>query len=129
MPSDRRIGVAEDGDGGMDLATDILRAGLLFWLAALAGILLYRLLVGEISMAGLLRTRAADGSSVVNPERLQAVLLVLIVLGAYVIDALRGGVVKDAEGLLSMPDVPDALLVLLAGSKGLYLAGKIQRTS
>jgi hypothetical protein len=91
---------------------------LLAWLAALALIIAYRILRGDISLQGILTT--ADGS--VDPERVQTLLVSFFVLGTLIIEA------PSSASRGSLPNVPESLLVLLAGSNSLYLGGKIART-
>jgi hypothetical protein len=50
------------------------------------------------------------------------------VLGVYTLNALHADV-SGATGPPSLPDVPEYLLSLLTGSNGLYLAGKIARST
>ena len=64
------------------------------------------------------RLRTASGST---RERVQTLLVLLFVAGAYAIQA-AGATAKGA-----LPDIPASLLVLLASSNGVYLAGKITR--
>lgn len=91
---------------------------LLAWLAVLAAILAFRMLTGEIPLEGILTTKGED----IDPERLQSILVTCFVLMFFIIE------VPGALARRSLPDIPQALLVLLGGSNGLYLGGKIART-
>src|SRR5205814_10692473 len=85
---------------------------MLAWLSALAVLIAYRVLTGQIALQGLL---TMDGQRF-SPERLQ---LLLLTVGALVIYA------EEALANKKMPDVPDGLLTLLVGSHVLYLGGTI----
>jgi hypothetical protein len=91
---------------------------LLAWLASLAAILAFRMLTGEIPLGGILTT-GGDG---INPERLQSLLVTCFVVIFLIVE------IPGAFARRSLPDIPQALLVLLGGSNGLYLGGKIART-
>jgi hypothetical protein len=112
----------------MTLAADILSAGLRTWMLALAAVIAFRLLTGQINNHGLFRStnRARRWA---RPERLQAGVVIPIVLGGYALEVLQTGAVTTESGQLALPDVPEALLVVLAASNSLYLAGKVTRLS
>jgi hypothetical protein len=82
------------------------------WLTAVAALILYRLLSGQIALDGLL---TMDGQRF-SPERLQLLLVTLAALAIYAEEALANQ---------KMPEVPDGLLPILVGSHVLYLGGKI----
>ena len=88
---------------------------LVAWVAAVAVLILYRILTARIPLAGLF---TADGQSF-SPERLQLFAMLLFALSAYVGMALQSG---------KMPDLPEEVLLLLGGSNALYLAGKVARS-
>jgi len=90
---------------------------LLAWLFALAAIIALRMLSGKIPVQGLLTT--AGGAA--DPERVQTLFVTAFVIGALIID-LPGSVERR-----SLPEIPQSLLLLLAGSNSLYLGGKIAR--
>jgi hypothetical protein len=102
------------------LPAEILSTGLQLWLAALALILLLRLLRGEASITEMLMTHRGGGFA---PDRVQGLLISLFAVGTLIVQAFR----PDAPQA-SLPDVPEAIVVLLAGGNGLYLAGKVART-
>ena len=91
---------------------------LLAWLFALAAIIALRMLRWKDSGSGLLTT--AGGAA--DPERVQTLFVTAFVIGALIID-LPGSVERR-----SLPEIPQSLLLLLAGSNSLYLGGKIART-
>jgi hypothetical protein len=90
------------------------------WLALLAAAVLYRGWAAGISITDLLRSSSSLDASF-DPERIQNLALFLFVLGGFVLTALRGFPTK------SLPEIPETLLVLLAGSNGAYLTGKVIR--
>lgn len=96
------------------------RVGLEIWLLGLALIVGWRLLVEGDAFRGLLASRIGAG---IEPDRLQ--LLVASVSGAIVYAASAVQAVQ--QGASRMPDVPDALITVLATSQAIYLAGKISR--
>jgi hypothetical protein len=91
---------------------------LLAWLFALAAIIALRMLSGKIPVQGILTTAGGDA----DPERVQSLLVTAFVIGALITD-LPGSVERR-----SLPEIPQSLLLLLAGSNSLYLGGKIART-
>jgi len=108
------------------VAVKLLTFGLIAWLAALALLVLLRVLRGDIASSGMLVTN--PGRDGVDPERVLAMAVVPAVLAFYTIHALNTGIVTTPTGL-SMPDLPEGLVSLLTGGNGLYLAGKIARRS
>jgi hypothetical protein len=107
----------------MDLVTRGLAASLLIWFALLAMIIAGRVLGGDLNTTGILRTRH---DSDIAPERALSMMLFPLVLLSYVYLALTTQLSATHP---SLPDLPDNLLMALAGGNGLYLAGKIARTS
>ena len=102
----------------------LLAFGLIAWFAALALLVMVRILRGDIAYRGMLVTDGdRDG---VDPERVLAMALIPAVLAFYAIHALNIGIVTTQTGL-SMPDLPEGVVSLLTGGNGLYLAGKIAR--
>lgn len=96
---------------------------LLVWLAALAAMILYKMLTGEIRLTGLL---AADGTPL-SAERVQLLIGTLAALGGYALTVLEAS--RAAPDTLSrLPDVPTSLLVLFGGSNTFYLASKFFRS-
>ena len=112
----------------MSAVHDVLAAGLITWLALLAGFILIRMLDGSIRTSGLFQTKLDFEQGTVNPERVLAALAVPLVLGGYVLEIIQTGTVTLADGTLSLPDIPESLLAILAASNGTYLAGKISRS-
>lgn len=103
----------------------ISQSFLVAWLGALAAIVLYRILRGEIKCSGLL---AANTGETVSVERVQLLIASIIAIGGYSLETLSKA--ENAAGSLnSLPDVPIELIVLLGGSQTLYLAAKFARAS
>lgn len=97
------------------------------WLSALAAVIALRLLRGDINTKGLLQARA--DVETIDPERVTMMIITLLAIGGYAINALSAGATfNEQTNLYQLPDAPDALLVLLAGGNTLYLAGKISRS-
>ena len=78
---------------------------------------------GGILLSGILAQSAEDNAQRrPSPERVQLLLMFLFALVAYARLALNA-----AHGP-SLPEVPNELLVLFAGSNGIYLSAKLGRT-
>ncbi len=101
----------------------VLSTFLYVWLAAVAALVLFRMLQGKIHTDGLLRSAP---NAPIDPERLQ--MLAGAVAGAvfYASYAMQVAAQSDTP-ITSLPDVPDTVLVLLSGSQFLYLGGKLGR--
>lgn len=105
----------------------LLRYEMFFLLAALAVIILYRLLTGQINTAGLLADKAPGSerpngkrpkstSGVISPGRVQMLVATLLVSIYLVTKVVQTN---------AFPDIPREYLLALGGSHGLYLAGKV----
>lgn len=109
----------------VEWTVDVFRFGFIAWFAALLLIIVLNILQGRMSVVGIL---SGDGQRI-HPERVQALAVFLIVISAYLLEglaAIEDMPVQVAKGLdPKMPDISETLLVLLTGSNGLYLAGKI----
>jgi hypothetical protein len=90
----------------MTLAADILSAGLRTWMLALAAVIAFRLLTGQINNHGLFRSTNRARGGGLDPERLQAGVAIPIVLGGYALEVLQTGAVTTESGQLALPDVP-----------------------
>lgn len=98
----------------MDTLSTILRYELFFVLAALAGIIAYRLLTRQINTKGLLRDKV--GGRVVSPGRLQMLIVTFIIAIYYVVEMFE---------TRTLPEIPGEFLLALGGSHLLYLGGKV----
>jgi hypothetical protein len=99
-----------------------LTAGLLIWFVLLVVLIAGRILRGDLDTTGLLRAARPDAD--VLPERALSMSLFPLVIVSYAYTALHADVNVSHP---SLPDLPDNLLMLLAGGNGIYLAGKIAR--
>ena len=96
----------------------IIQTAFLYWLAALAFIVVLRLFRGQINVRGLLSDRPGA------PPTSDRLALIGITIGGavfYFITAL------SAPPGAVMPAPPDELLFLLGGSQAAYLTGKTFR--
>lgn len=82
------------------------------WIAALATLIFYRILTGQISLNGLF---TMDGDRF-SPERLQLLLITIGILAWYVQDAISSN---------TMPKPSNDLLVILGASHLVYVGGKV----
>ena len=101
------------------LLAEIVEFALIGWLGLLALVIAVRILRGDIPLAGLLSSGSGGRA---DPERIQSLLILGFVVVGYLTQFAR--LPADAHAL---PPVPESLLVLLAGSNGVYLSGKIAR--
>lgn len=92
-------------------------AGLALMLAFLA-IILWRIVSGEISLDGLLDSKAAGAAPSYSPERAQLLVFTLFVAGKYLLAVFQN------PNRNSLPDLPPEVVAVLAGSQAIYLGGK-----
>ena len=104
----------------------ILKLFFLGWLGALTAIILVKMLRGDINTTGLMCSANSDEP---DPERVTLVMLTVGVALFYLVHTLGVPLseITDADGKVTMPDLPDEALVLLGGSQGAYITGKIMR--
>lgn len=88
------------------------------FLAGLSLIVLWKIITGEISLDGLLVGDRRDGSEFFSPGRLQMLIFSVVTAVNYVVQVAKNPATD------SLPPISHSTLVLLAGSHGLYLAGK-----
>lgn len=98
---------------------------LLTWLAAIAFLVLYRMLSGGIRLDGLL---ASAPNGPVSPERMQLMIASMIAVGGYVLTTFAA-MENSTQSLSALPDVPTELIVLFGGSQTFYLMGKFIRAA
>jgi hypothetical protein len=112
----------EEASTGLALlkVAQFAQLGLEAWLAALAVIVAWRLLVEGHLFNGLLSTRRGDG---IEPDRLQ----LLLATGGGLIAYVAAGAHAIQQGADRMPDAPTELISILAASQAVYLGGKISR--
>lgn len=93
----------------------ILHVEALCFLFALAAIVGYQILTGQINMQGVLRRK--DGTEQTSPERIQLLLATLAAAAHY-----AGQAMSAPSGTL--PDVDRNWLYLTGGSSGIYVLQK-----
>jgi len=107
----------------VDTIVTSLSAGLLVWFAFFVALVATRILRRDIDVAGFLTRSAATGAPVL-PERVIAMAVLATIVAGYLLLALRA----DMSGATpQLPDIPTSVVILLAVSNTLYLAGKIAR--
>jgi len=95
----------------------ILRYELLILLLVLVAIIAYKLLVRQINIDGLLIDKA--NGQAISPSRVQ-MLIVTVMIGIYYMFQ-----VMKTEVPGRFPDLPNELMIALAGSHAIYLSGKL----
>jgi hypothetical protein len=88
-----------------------------FLLFGLAGIVVTRLLTGDINTNGLFRGVKGDGTQYFSPERVQLLLFTLGAAFQYLVSVLN----EPSR----FPAVSTSWLVALGGSHVVYLGGKL----
>jgi hypothetical protein len=79
----------------------------------------YKLVIGEISLAGLLYSKEAGGRAAFSPARLQLLIFTAAVAAIYL-----GEVIANPRQD-SLPHLPLSIVVALGGSQAVYLGGKM----
>ena len=92
--------------------------GLLF-LGLLAITVTMRCLDGNINIYGLLLKKNNDRSRYFSPERVQLLAVTIWAAGQFVGEVLQNPTAR------TLPSVPNAMLLLLGGSHGIYLGSKM----
>ena len=106
-------------------AAQVLHIVLAAWVAALAALMLFRILNRRIRVAGLL----SDARRRIAPERVQMLVASLAIGAAYAIATLRHGALPEASPDALLTSLPAFLAAALGGSQGLFLLGKLLRKS
>jgi hypothetical protein len=102
--------------------------GLLLWLGAMALVVGWRCLNGDINLTGMLAHDAKDlGDRRPAPERVQLLVSFTFALVAYARLTLAATQGNDVPLPTRLPDAPGELVLLFAGSHSIYLAGKFGR--
>jgi hypothetical protein len=105
----------------------ILGQFFLYWFLILVAAIAVRMLRNDINTAGLLKS---TGSGDVDPERLNLLVVTLAGAGYYFLHTMQtplADLYDAGTDLYVMPDIPEELLVIFAGSQGLFLSGKYYR--
>ncbi|NQV59598.1 MAG: hypothetical protein HQ502_08015 [Alphaproteobacteria bacterium] len=107
--------------------THLIMWFMLAWLAALAAVVMSRLL-SQGRLGELLHTTRPDGGtgSDIDPERVQLMVVSLGAIGYYFVRGIQAAVTGH---ITSLPEASEALTAVLAGSNTLYLSGKLMRHS
>jgi len=113
------------GGHAVDVIVKLLSTGLLVWFAFFVALVATRILRGDIEVSGFLAHSAARDAPTL-PERVIAVAVLATVIAGYMLLTIDADVSGTAPHL---PDIPFSVVILLALSNGLYLAGKIARSS
>ncbi len=105
-----------------------LQWGLILWIGVLGLLVFKRIMTGEISSRGMLRT---DDTDRFDPERLALLFATVGTALFYTVNAI--GLSKDdlqihgPDGGYWMPDIPQELLYLLFGAQTSFITGKFFR--
>jgi len=103
--------------------------GLLFWLAALALVVGWGCVTGRINLAGMLAHDTRDQADQrPAPDRVQLLVSFIFAVVAYARLALATTQGSDASLPTHLPEAPNELVLLFAGSHSIYLAGKFRRS-
>jgi hypothetical protein len=89
------------------------------WLALIVGIVLVQMATGRIILTGLV---SVTKEAPYGLDRLQLVFVTLLFAVGYALFAL------NPDQLVSLPNIPTPLLLVLIGSNGAYLAVKYSAT-
>ena len=104
-----------------DIAKLTGRAGIIL-ISGLTGIVLWKLMTGDITVNGLLRGDAKSATGEMapyfSPGRVQMLMITILSAGYYLLQ-----VIHDPSHL---PEIPTPILVGVAGSHAIYLGGKAQ---
>jgi hypothetical protein len=102
----------------MDLLLQVVRWETGLFLFALAGIVAFQLLTGQINTNRLLYGKMGDATANISPERVQ---LLVMTLGAAFYFVMQTATTAKSG---NFPDIPDTWPALMGGSNAIYLAGK-----
>ena len=109
------------------MLANLTEKGLLWWLAAVFAIVLWRIASGSVAASGMLAHDAdAARQGTPAPERVQLLATFLFALAAYVRLALTQTRIDSAHPML--PDVSAQFIALFAASHSIYLGGKLGRS-
>lgn len=96
----------------------LARWAALGFLTALAAVVLFKVLLGKISLRGLLTGERRDGTEYFSLGRTQLLICSIVILVNYIRQFLAN------PSRVSLPDVPAVALGTIIGSQLIYLAGK-----
>lgn len=103
----------------MELLTKLatIEAGIL--LGGCFAVVAYKLVIGDISLAGLLYSKQPGGRTAFSPARLQLLIFTAAVAAIYL-----GEIIANPRQD-SLPHPPLGIVVALGGSQAVYLGGKM----
>lgn len=108
----------------MSFLARLLSIEITCFLLALSSIMLFKMVTGKISLAGLLRSKsrahaaARSGVPAFSPARLQLLILTVTVAVEY-LQAIVANPHRDA-----LPALPPSMVAALGGSQAIFLIGK-----
>ena len=103
----------------MDLVTRLAAIEAVVLLVGFFGVVVYKLVVGEIALGGLLYSKDPDGRSTFSPARLQLLIFTVAVAARYL-----NQVLADPRQE-SLPTLPASVVIALGASHAAYLGGKV----
>jgi hypothetical protein len=106
----------------MDLLTTLVTIEIGILVGGCFGIVAYKVVIGEISLAGLLYSKDPGGRAAFSPARLQLLIFTVAVAAHYL-----GEVIANPRQD-SLPPMPLTVVVALGGSHAVYLGGKAVST-
>jgi hypothetical protein len=92
--------------------------GAVLLMAGFAAVVVLQIVMGRISLDGLLYTKDDDGQRTFSPARLQLLIFTVVVAAQYVHAVLAN------PRLGSLPSLPQSVVATLGGSQAAYLGGK-----
>lgn len=105
-------------DFDMLLLTRLTFLAVSFLTLGFAAVVLLQIVMGRISLEGLLDTKDDRGRMSFSPARLQLLIFTVAVAGRY----LHAVFVNPGQG--SLPSLPVSVIAALGGSHAVYLGGK-----
>ena len=96
----------------------IASLAMMLLLGGMLAVVIYKLLAGQIPIAGLLEGQDADGATNFSPARAQMLVLTLFVALNYLLGIFRH------PDVASLPRPPALLVGAMAASQAVYLGGK-----
>ena len=101
----------------MNLLIQLTRWEVLLFLLTLAGIVIFRLLTGEINTRYLLYGRKRNRDRYFSPERVQLLVFTISAAFYYLTQLLE---VRAGK----FPELPESWVAVIGGSNAVYLGGK-----
>jgi hypothetical protein len=89
------------------------------WILGLVAVVVLQIVMGRISIAGLLASKDADGRTSFSPARLQLLIFTVVIAARYLYT------VFTSPGQASLPSLPRSVIAALGGSQVVYLGGKV----